>query len=114
MLFNFHIHIVSLAAQEELAVAQLASPLAYYFISPDFFPSLPFAPSSTVHCTMFCLTHPRTYTCMHTYYLYRLIPHLAWNGFISIGASFGNRNSDRDDRSCPEEEEVRPWCEVVM
>jgi hypothetical protein len=35
---------------------------------------------------MLCLTCPRTCTCTHTYYLYRLIPHLASNGFISIGA----------------------------
>jgi hypothetical protein len=30
--------------------------------------------------------------------------------FVSIGAGFGNRNSDRDDPSSPEEGEVRPWC----
>jgi hypothetical protein len=59
---------------------------------------------------MLCLTRPRTCTCTHTYYLYPLTPHLASNGFMSIGTGIGNRNSDRDDRSCPEEEEVRPWC----
>ena len=30
-----------------------------------------------VHCTMLCLTRPRTCTCTHTYYPYRLIPLLA-------------------------------------
>jgi hypothetical protein len=59
---------------------------------------------------MLRLTHPRTYTCTHTY-----CPPISSNTFCgvecfrSIGAGFGNRNSDRDCTSCPEEGEVRLW-----
>jgi hypothetical protein len=42
----------------------------------NFYLSLPFSLPSIVHCTMLCLTRPRTCTCTHTYCLYRLIPSL--------------------------------------
>jgi len=64
-----------------LAAAQLASLLAYFFISPDFSPSLPFPPPPIVHCAVLCLTHPPTFTDTHTYYPYCLIPSLALNMF---------------------------------
>ncbi len=51
---------ITLAAQEELAVAQLASPLLLYVSL-----SVHFSPPSIVHCTLLCLTCPLTCTCMH-------------------------------------------------
>jgi hypothetical protein len=51
MLSNFHIYLVSLAAQVELAVAQLASPLANFFISPENFPIPPFL--SSIYRTLY-------------------------------------------------------------
>ena len=53
----------TLAAQEDLAVAQLASPRL------EFSPLLPFFTPSIVYCTMLCLTRTRTCT-LHTSALY--------------------------------------------
>ena len=74
--------------QEDLAVPQLASPLAYFFISPENSPSLPF-PQSIVHCIMLYLTPPCICTCTHAYT--RTLSSAEF--FMSIAASFGNRNS---------------------
>jgi len=57
------------------AVAQLASPLAYFFISPESFPVPPFL--STVYRTLYH-AHPHTFTSTHTY-PYCFIPSLASN-----------------------------------
>jgi hypothetical protein len=75
-----HSSCITLAAQEELAVPQLSSSLAYFFIYPENSPIPPFSPPSIVHCTMLRLTRPRTFTCTHTcWYPYSLIPPLASN-----------------------------------
>jgi len=67
--FTFILHHSGLVAQEELAFAQLAAPLTYFSISPEFFPvhHLLYSPPYIIHCTMLCLTCPRTFTYMHTY-----------------------------------------------
>ena len=96
---------ITLAAQEELAVVQLTSPLAYFFIPPEFLSVPPFLFSIYIRCTMQCLTHPRTCTCTHTqaiYHPYCLISRL------SLVLEIEPLN--RDGLSCPEEGEVCPWC----
>src|SRR6266436_11043 len=54
-----HIHLtyITPAVQEELAVDQLASPLANFFISPQIFTVPSFLSSNR---TIICLTHPRS------------------------------------------------------
>jgi hypothetical protein len=106
----FHIHIVSLAAQEELAIAQLASPLAYFFISPKFSPVPPFLSSifrTLYHAVSDTSSHMHVHACVLPLSSYTLSS-VEW--IYVDWCWFGNRNSGRDDRSCPEEEEVRPWC----
>jgi hypothetical protein len=66
MLSNFHIHLVSLAAQEE--IAQLASPLAYFFISPENFPAPPFL-SSIYRTLYYALSDTSSLMHMHAYVL---------------------------------------------
>jgi hypothetical protein len=83
-----HSSCITLATQEELVIAQLASPLAYLFISLKISPSLPFSPLSIVHCTMLCPTHPCISTCTHAYYPYRLIPSLAPNVLYRLALVF--------------------------
>jgi hypothetical protein len=98
--------------QEELAVSQLASPLAYFFISHELLvPRLP-AILSSVYRTLYhsILSDTSSHMVLHAY----IIPVSSYTlssveCFMSIGAGFGNRNSDRDYLSCPEEGEVRPW-----
>ena len=87
--------------QGQLAVAQLTSPLAYFFISPEIF--RPFL-SLPIYRTMYhALSDTSSRMHLHTIRTTRivlyLIPSLASN-VLSIGAGFGNRNSDhRDDIS---------------
>jgi hypothetical protein len=101
-----HSSCITLVAQEGLAVALLASPLAYFFISPQF---SPFSPPSIVHGSM--LSYMSSHMHFHAYVLpvssYTLS---SVECFMYIGAGFGNRSSDQGDPSCPEEGEVRPWC----
>jgi hypothetical protein len=100
---------ITLAAQEELAVARLASPLAYFFISPEKFPVPPFL---SVYRTLYhALSDTSSYMHSHTY----VLPVSSYilssvECFMSIGPSFRNRATDRDDPSFPGEGEVRPWC----
>ena len=53
---------ITLATQEELAVAHLVSPLAYFFISSEYSKPPSFSPLSIVHFTVLCLTRPCTCT----------------------------------------------------
>lgn len=71
-LFLSHSSCITLAVQEELDVAQLASHLAY-FISLDFFPVPPFL---SIYRTSY---HALSGTSTHTYYPYFLIPPLSSN-----------------------------------
>jgi hypothetical protein len=80
--FTFILYHSSCARRACCCSTRLASPLAYFFISPENFLSLPFPPPPMVHCTVF---------------------YIDWRWFW-------NRTSDRDDPSCLEEGEVRPWC----
>ncbi|KAF8495490.1 hypothetical protein F5888DRAFT_1711332, partial [Russula emetica] len=67
----------------------LSPQAAYFFISPEKnSPSLPFSPPSIVHCTILCLTRPRTCTC--TTYEVPISSHTlsSIDCFISIGAGF--------------------------
>jgi hypothetical protein len=54
--------------QEELAVAQLASPLAYFIISPENFPILPFL-SSIYHTLYHALSDTSSHMYFHAYVL---------------------------------------------
>jgi hypothetical protein len=89
-----------------LAVAQLALPLAYFFISPE----NPHSSLSLLHLSYIV-----------SYFVLQVLAHVlarirttrtvsSVEDLRLIGAGFGNRTSDRDDPSCPEEGEVRPWC----
>jgi hypothetical protein len=70
-------------------------------------------PPSIVHCTMLCLTRPRKRTYMHNVPTTRTVPSMhGVEYYMSTVAGFENRNSDRDDPSCSEEEEVRTLCAV--
>jgi hypothetical protein len=90
MLSSFHIHLISLwPHKKSLNSPRLALPPAYFFISPEKnSPSLPFSPPSIVHCTILCLTRPRTCTC--TTYEVPISSHTlcSIDCFISIGAGF--------------------------
>jgi hypothetical protein len=94
MLSSFHISsCITLAAQEEFAAAQLASPLAYFFISPENFPVPPFL--SSVYRTLYhALSDTSSHMHLHAYVLplssYTLS---SVECFMSIGAGFGNRNA---------------------
>jgi len=90
--------------QEELAVAQLASPLVYS-IFPENFPNPPLL---SIHRTLYnALSDTSSHIRLHMYVLpissYAL---LSVYCLISIGAGFrrGNRNYDQDNPSCSDSE----------
>jgi hypothetical protein len=62
------IYCITLAAQEKLAIAQLASPLTYFFISPEFFPVPPFL--SSIYRTLYhALSDTSSHMHMHAFVL---------------------------------------------
>ena len=80
---------ITLAAQEELAVVQLTSPLAYFFIPPEFLSVPPFL-FSIYHTLYHAMSDTSSYMHLHAYSGY-LPPVLS---YIPIVVGFGNRTSE--------------------
>jgi hypothetical protein len=102
-LFLSHSSCITLAVQEELDVAQLASHLAY-FISPDFFPVPPFL---SIYRTSY---HALSGTFTHTYYPYFLIPPLSSNVLCRLELVLEIKTLTEKIFHAQEGGEVRSWC----